>query len=84
MNDTPKTPALLTVREVADAMRVHQRTAYRLISDGSIRAIKIGSQWRVPEQALYDFIESGWKAAVKDKKKDAPGQIQLSLPLGKE
>lgn len=84
MSDSPKTPALLTVREVADALRVHQRTAYRLISGGSIRAIKIGSQWRVPEEALFEFIDSGWKAAVKDKKKDHGGQVQLHLPLDRE
>lgn len=84
MDETPKTPALLTVREVADALRVHQRTAYRLISDGSIRAIKIGSQWRVPEEALFEYIDSGWKASVKVKKKDARGPVQLNLPLGGE
>lgn len=84
MNDTPRTPALLTVHEVADALRVHQRTAYRLISNGSIRAIKIGSQWRVPEEALFEYIDSGWKASLKEKKKDTRGPVQLNLPLGRE
>lgn len=77
-SDGPKPPALLTVREVADYLRVHQRTAYRLITGGAIKAIKIGSQWRVPEQALMEFIETGWKASVsRDKERSEPDQYKL-------
>ncbi|NDV19984.1 helix-turn-helix domain-containing protein [Pseudodesulfovibrio sp. JC047] len=73
-------PTLFTVREVADFLRVHQRTAYRLITRGSIKAIKIGSQWRVPEKDLIEFIESGWKvAASKAKKGRKPDQFKLPL-----
>jgi len=82
MNNTDalKPPTLFTVREVADFLRVHQRTAYRLITGGSIKAIKIGSQWRVPEAALMEFIESGWKAAATGTKKEAkPDQFKLPL-----
>lgn len=78
--DTPKRPTLLTVREVADYLRVHQRTAYRLITGGSIEAIKIGSQWRVRENALIEFIESGWKDSTPTgKKKVEPDQFKLPL-----
>lgn len=89
--DTLKPPTLLTVREVADLLRVHQRTAYRLIISGSIKAIKIGSQWRVTEPALMEFIEEGWKAsatghdaterATSDRKDADTGPEQLKLPL---
>jgi excisionase family DNA binding protein len=79
-SDAPRPPTLLTVREVADYLRVHQRTAYRLITNGSIKAIKIGSQWRVPEQALMEFLESGMKASEpKGKKKAGPDQFKLPL-----
>ena len=37
-------PRLLTIREVADILRVHNRTAYRLVKDGSIAAIRVGTQ----------------------------------------
>ncbi len=78
--ETTKTPNLLTVREVAELLRVHQRTAYRLITGGSIKAIKIGSQWRVPESALIDFLEKGWKeSASQGKKKSGPAQFKLPL-----
>jgi excisionase family DNA binding protein len=78
--DTSKPLTLLTVREVADLLRVHQRTAYRLITGGSIAAIKIGSQWRVHESALMEFIESGWKDSASEKtKKVEPDQFKLPL-----
>ncbi len=83
MEDTPRTPTLMTVHEVANALRVHTRTVYRLISNGSIRAVKIGRQWRVPQEAFLEFIDSGWKAVVKVKKKP-DGPVQLNLPLDGE
>lgn len=78
--NTSKPPTLYTVREVADLLRVHQRTAYRLITGGSIGAIKIGSQWRVPEEALMEFIHSGWKEAASQGKKKTESK-QFKLPL---
>ncbi|MBG0790586.1 MAG: helix-turn-helix domain-containing protein [Desulfovibrionaceae bacterium] len=75
-------PTLLTVREVAEFLRVHQRTAYRLITGGSIKAIKIGSQWRVPESALMDYLESGFRAAAESRgKKGRRRPDQFKLPL---
>lgn len=78
--DISKPPTLLTVREVAEVLRVHQRTAYRLITGGSIKAIKIGSQWRVPESALMDFINTGWQESASPGK-TKPGPKQYKLPL---
>ncbi|SKA90968.1 DNA binding domain-containing protein, excisionase family [Paucidesulfovibrio gracilis DSM 16080] len=83
MSDTSKQPRLLTVREVADTLRVHRRTAYRLITRGDIKAIKIGTQWRVLEEALLDFIASGWKDAAH-RPKPEKGPRQLRLPLDEE
>ncbi|MFH1914513.1 MAG: helix-turn-helix domain-containing protein [Pseudomonadota bacterium] len=87
--DTLRPPTLLTVREVADLLRVHQRTAYRLIIDGRIKGIKIGSQWRVAESALMEFLNGGWRESAKsgssgdvrsnDTAKTGPEQLKLPL-----
>ena len=74
-------PTLLTVKEVAELLRVHQRTAYRLITGGTIRAVKIGSQWRVPEKALTEFIEQGLNEPVAAPAKKRSGSDQYKLPL---
>jgi len=79
--ESTKPPTLLTVKEVAELLRVHQRTAYRLITGGTIRAVKIGSQWRVPEQALLDFIEDGLNEPVPIATKKKPVSDQYKLPL---
>lgn len=80
MSDTRKPPTLFTLREVADMLRVHRRTVYRLITEGNIKAIKIGSQWRVTEGSLMHFIHSGWQESDSDGKK-GNGPAQYKLPL---
>lgn len=54
-------PRLLTIREVAEVLRIHARTAYRLVKDGHISAIRVGTQWRVSESALHDYVATGWR-----------------------
>lgn len=84
MTETAGTPKLYTVQEVAEALRVHYRTAYRLITGGSIEGIKIGKQWRVKEQTLLDYLEGGWKDNLQQKKRVPRGPKQLMLPLEEE
>lgn len=81
MSDTTMTPKFYTIREVADTLRVHSRTAYRLVTEGSIKAIKIGSQWRIPQEALMEFIESGWRESLPQKDDENRGPKQLKLPF---
>ena len=42
---------LLTVREVADAMRVSTMTVYRLIHSGALPAIRVGKHFRIRDQS---------------------------------
>ena len=46
-------PALLTVRQVAeDVLGVSERTVYRMIEDGQIRATRIRNALRINRDAL--------------------------------
>ena len=49
-------PALLTVPELATVLRVGRNTAYRLIDDGTIPAIKIGRQIRVYREDVIRYV----------------------------
>ena len=49
---------LLTVREVADAIRVSTMTVYRLIKSGSLPAIRVGKHFRIRESDLSRFLET--------------------------
>ena len=43
----PTDEAFLTVREVADLMRVSTMTVYRLIKAGELRAARVGRSFRL-------------------------------------
>lgn len=46
----------LTVAEVAAVMRVSKMTVYRLVHSGEMPAVRVGRSFRVPEQAVHDYL----------------------------
>jgi excisionase family DNA binding protein len=46
----------LTVSEVAVIMRVSKMTVYRLVNGKELDAIRVGRSFRVPEQAVADYL----------------------------
>jgi excisionase family DNA binding protein len=48
---------LLTVSEVASAMRVSNMTVYRLIKSGELPAVRVGKNYRLRESDLERFLE---------------------------
>ena len=53
MTDKNTLPALLTVSQVAkDVLGVSERTVYRMIEDGQIRAVRIRNALRINRDAL--------------------------------
>jgi len=72
-------PRLLTIQEVADILRIHARTAYRLVKDGSIGAIRVGTQWRVTEDALHEYVARGWRHWKPEPARNRPRQCKLPL-----
>ena len=40
------TNEILTVKEVAEYLKVNERTIYRLASSGELPAFRVGSSWR--------------------------------------
>ncbi|MBG6218134.1 excisionase family DNA binding protein [Arthrobacter sp. CAN_A6] len=49
---------LMTVAEVAEAMRVSKMTVYRLVHAGEMGSVRIGRSYRIPESALEHYISS--------------------------
>ncbi len=39
-------PSVLTLKEVAELLRIAEKTAYTLAADGAIPGFKVGGQWR--------------------------------------
>jgi excisionase family DNA binding protein len=48
---------LLTVAEVAAAMRVSNMTVYRLIKTGELPAVRVGKSYRIRESDLERFLQ---------------------------
>jgi excisionase family DNA binding protein len=50
----------LTIAEVASVMRVSKMTVYRLVHSGELPAVRIGRSFRVPEQAVHDYLKDAF------------------------
>ncbi|HEV8025265.1 MAG TPA: helix-turn-helix domain-containing protein [Candidatus Nanopelagicales bacterium] len=50
----------LTVAEVASVMRVSKMTVYRLVHNGDLPAVRVGRSFRVPEQAVNDYLRDSY------------------------
>ena len=53
----------LTVAEVAAIMRVSKMTVYRLVHAGDLPAIRVGRSFRVPAQAVHDYLRDSFVEA---------------------
>ena len=56
----------LTIAEVAAAMRVSKMTVYRLVKSHAIAAVRVGRSFRVPEEAVNDYIRRVTEPATED------------------
>jgi excisionase family DNA binding protein len=48
---------LLTVKEVAALLRVSAQTLYKMLDNGEIPAVKVGSQWRFDRERIRDWLQ---------------------------
>ncbi len=50
----------MTVAEVAALMRVSKMSVYRMIHAGELEAVRFGRSFRVPEQAVHDYLRGSF------------------------
>ena len=48
---------IVTIKEVADYLKVHERTVYRLAAKGEIPAFKVANTWRFRREDIEHWIE---------------------------
>jgi len=48
---------ILTVKEVADYLKLAEKTAYRLAAEGKLPGFKVGGSWRFKKEDLQQWIE---------------------------
>ncbi|EKO3455974.1 helix-turn-helix domain-containing protein [Vibrio sp. Vb1574] len=49
---------ILTLKEVAVYLKLAEKTAYRLASEGKLPGFKVGGSWRFKREDLEAWIES--------------------------
>jgi len=53
-----KLDRVLTITEVAEVLRLHPTTIYRLVKRGDLPAFKIGGSWRVSSASLDQWLSA--------------------------
>ncbi|HOJ43275.1 MAG TPA: helix-turn-helix domain-containing protein [Syntrophorhabdaceae bacterium] len=56
-NEMEKGPLFYKLERAAEILNVSYLTVYRLIVSGEIDATKIAGVWRIPKQALINYLE---------------------------
>jgi excisionase family DNA binding protein len=57
MASSPSAGAILTIKEVADYLKVTDRTIYRLAAAKQIPAFKVGGSWRFAQADIDEWIK---------------------------
>ena len=52
-------PLVLHVKELAEVLSISQNTAYALVRSGQIRSIRTGRIYRIPKDALIEYLSKG-------------------------
>ena len=50
---------MLTIKDVAKILKLHELTVYRHIVSGKIRAVKVGKKYRIDETELEKIKKEG-------------------------
>ena len=61
---------ILTAKEVADYLRCHISTVYRLAKNGKLPAFRLGADWRFREDALQNWLDAELKSGHDQELKD--------------
>ena len=64
---------VLTVNELAEYLRVHRSTIYRLLKKGQLPGFKIGSDWRFNVEAIDEWRLQQGAAQLEELRASGPG-----------
>ena len=59
--DKKMTDEILTLKEVAEYLKLAEKTAYRLAAEGKLPGFKVGGSWRFKESDIENWIEDSKK-----------------------
>ena len=71
MPSSPADNAIMTIGEVADYLKVTERTIYRLAGAKQIPAFKVGGSWRFSKVDIDGWIKRQSMEAIEPAKKES-------------
>ena len=73
---------LLSVKELSNYLNVKEKTIYRMVSEDSIPAVKIGGSWRFDEREIKDWINKNMTGKNNQENESKPKIISLFSGCG--
>lgn len=64
---TPLAEEILTLKEVAQYLKLAEKTAYRLVANGELPGFKVGGSWRFKSQDIEHWIAER-KSNIEERK----------------
>ncbi len=62
---------ILTIREVAEYLKLNEKTTYRLAAEGKIPGFKVGGAWRFRKAEIDRWIAAQEQINIKNDGEDA-------------
>lgn len=59
------TDEILTIREVAELLKINEKTAYKLASAGKLPGFKVGGSWRFERLEVANWIKRKVEAQLE-------------------
>lgn len=48
--------SIITIEELCEQLMIGRNMAYKLLASGKIKAFRIGKTWKIPQQAVSDYV----------------------------
>lgn len=64
------TDAIWTIKEIAEYLKLKEKTAYALVARGEIPGFKVGGSWRFRAKEIEDWVEEQSRSAKIERRRD--------------
>lgn len=75
---------ILTIREVADLLKINEKTVYKLAAESKIPGFKVGGSWRFDRGTITDWIARNSGLSTEQRKEHAARPPQKAREADKK
>ena len=61
---------IMTMKEVADYLKINDKTAYKLTAEGKIPGFKVGGAWRFKKSEIDSWIAEQGNKSIRQNEKN--------------